>query len=618
MRTTQALATLLALAVLAAGGPRAARAQTHNVALTRHNLSSTGPGGVRSSTESEICVFCHTPHAAQPVEPLWGHDTSITTSYQMYTSTTFTAASGGPYLPSGSTRLCLSCHDGTVALGALRGRTVTVGGTDASGRLVAGPANLTTNLRDDHPVSFPYSATTASDPDFRPSPMLPVELENGRMECSSCHEPHSTAADFLRDSPRNGALCNDCHAESNWGTSTHATSTRVVTAGTTVAQEACASCHRVHAAVGSQRLLLRDSIEAVCYRCHGTGSTIATDIRTSATGTYAHRVTAYESQHQPVTVNPALENTPVTAKHVECTDCHDGHRAGATSPSGPLQNVMGVSTSGAAVRLTASDPEYMLCFRCHAFGGETVTGTGDDKYVHFGTTAPASGFIDGTTINKGFHPVVQQGRGDPTRLNTNSLAGGLTSTSLIRCSDCHASQTLAGDSGQVNRSPTSVEGPHGSTSNFLLRGNYTIAPCLNNLNQTSCDPYNGAATSAFSLCFACHRVGMWTNSSWAYTNYRDGSNNLHEKHSSKAGCPECHWDQHSNAHGSSHTDYQNIAAGLAFFGRQSTALVNFAPSVAPYPTTNTRPIWGYDATQSQRLFCSLNCHGRQHTPERYQ
>lgn len=592
--------------------PRHAAAQVENVAATRHNLSVSGPGPVKALQETQVCVFCHTPHAARPVAPLWNHDTSTTTTYALYQSSTFQGGGGVTPLPSGSSVLCLSCHDGTVALGALRSGSVAMTGT-SSGR-IEGASNLTTNLRDDHPFSFSYATASAADRWLRATPAAPAVLENSQMQCSSCHEPHVTSTNFLRATWVGGTLCLDCHASPGWGSSSHATSTKPFS-GSTVAQTACASCHGVHAARHPVRLLVRDSIETTCYQCHGTASTIAADIQTEIGRAYAHKVNAYEAQHEPVISDPPVEGSPVTSKHVECLDCHDGHGASSASPSGRIQNVMGVSTSGTAVRLGSSSPEYELCFRCHAFGGDVVTGTGDDKYVHFGITAPASSYIDGTTIPKGFHPVVNAGRGDPAVFNS-SLSGGLNASSLIRCSDCHASQALVDDSGAVDRTAGRVEGPHGSTSNFLLRGNYTVASCLAILNG-QCAPYNSSNGAAFSLCFACHRIGLWTSSSYAFTNFRSGSKNLHrDPHAGKStGCPECHYDMHSNAHATTHTDFVNIAAGLARFGRQSTHLINFAPSVSGIPSS-TRPQWRYDST-NQRFECYLNCHGVAHDPFTY-
>ncbi|HEX05660.1 MAG TPA: hypothetical protein ENH10_11005, partial [Bacteroidetes bacterium] len=84
---------------------------------TKHNLSASGPGAVKAVGESRICIFCHTPHGGAPVAPLWNRYESVTV-FDIYPS-------GGsmqstPTQPNGSTRICLSCHDGTSALGTVR------------------------------------------------------------------------------------------------------------------------------------------------------------------------------------------------------------------------------------------------------------------------------------------------------------------------------------------------------------------------------------------------------------------------------------------------------------------------------------------------------------------
>src|SRR5262249_41131641 len=53
---------------------------------TKHNLSATGPGTLKADTETQVCVFCHTPHGAtQGVTPLWNPQLSNQT-YTTYTS----------------------------------------------------------------------------------------------------------------------------------------------------------------------------------------------------------------------------------------------------------------------------------------------------------------------------------------------------------------------------------------------------------------------------------------------------------------------------------------------------------------------------------------------------
>src|SRR3972149_793907 len=100
---------------------------------TKHNLSSIGPSDRVVSTQqtTEICVFCHTPHgsigdeeAAGLKAPLWnrGLSTARYILYDQVWSTSFEAyevSPPKPNAPTGYSRLCLSCHDGTIALGTV-------------------------------------------------------------------------------------------------------------------------------------------------------------------------------------------------------------------------------------------------------------------------------------------------------------------------------------------------------------------------------------------------------------------------------------------------------------------------------------------------------------------
>ena len=152
MKPRTSVSLVFAAACLAAV-TAAATAQTGSkVSQTRHNLTATGPGPVRVSGTSEVCMFCHTPHAANPVGPLWnrpdpGH------YYQVYRSSTLTATVGQP---TGTSRMCLSCHDGTIAL------TQTYNPRNAMpGTIYITPQDagyIGTDLTDDHPISFTYDS----------------------------------------------------------------------------------------------------------------------------------------------------------------------------------------------------------------------------------------------------------------------------------------------------------------------------------------------------------------------------------------------------------------------------------------------------------------------------
>ncbi|MCX6268382.1 MAG: 6-bladed beta-propeller, partial [Bacteroidetes bacterium] len=90
-----------------------------SIVNTRHNLSVNGPGEMRANSEEEICLFCHTPHSSRPESPLWNRREPGVT-YNLYKSSTMQALPGQP---DGTSMLCLSCHDGTIALGSLISRS---------------------------------------------------------------------------------------------------------------------------------------------------------------------------------------------------------------------------------------------------------------------------------------------------------------------------------------------------------------------------------------------------------------------------------------------------------------------------------------------------------------
>lgn len=173
-----------------------------------HDFSGSFGGG-------EICKACHTPHNAKAVvgAPLWNHEVS-TATYTLYTSATF-QGSGSIGQPSGTSKLCLSCHDGTVALENYG--TVT-GGT----QIIAAARNFGTDLSNDHPISFTYDDTLAGVDGGLALPgvdginLAAVELTGNTVECASCHDVHNNAGGFatlLRVSNANSDLCLTCHTK---------------------------------------------------------------------------------------------------------------------------------------------------------------------------------------------------------------------------------------------------------------------------------------------------------------------------------------------------------------------------------------------------------------------
>ena len=169
------------------------------------------------TSNNEICVACHTPHNALAVTdaPLWNHN-STNATFTLYSNSTFNG-SASITQPAGVSKLCLSCHDGTVNLDAFGGVAVT--GTTP----ISGPALFSNDLSNDHPISFTYDAALATadlglwDPTTQTSGLGGTinadMLFSGKVECASCHDVHNSAnqLNLLVKSNGTSALCLTCH-----------------------------------------------------------------------------------------------------------------------------------------------------------------------------------------------------------------------------------------------------------------------------------------------------------------------------------------------------------------------------------------------------------------------
>lgn len=154
-------------------------------------------------SNDESCAVCHTPHNADffTDAPLWDHDIS-TTTYTLYSSASLGVILEQPG-PGNISRLCLSCHDGTIAIDSFGGNG---GQTYISER-----ASLGTDLSNDHPIGIKWNhrGDRGSYPIGNE-----VELYDGKVECPSCHDVHNNqVADvkLLRSSLAGSRLCFQCH-----------------------------------------------------------------------------------------------------------------------------------------------------------------------------------------------------------------------------------------------------------------------------------------------------------------------------------------------------------------------------------------------------------------------
>ncbi|MFI5395947.1 MAG: cytochrome c3 family protein [Candidatus Binatia bacterium] len=234
------------------------------LATTNHDF--TDAANYTTSTPVGLCTFCHTPHKAQHTALLWNHsDTSNTFSW---TDNTKTAA--GTSLPTftktwnGPTPKCLSCHDGSVAVGdvawfdekaqLITTTSVTPGILDASGKIIdtSHQVGVGGSMNGNHPVVVPYpgvgskhyaggnSGTSIVTAEWQGDPTAlgvvlykasdntlaasinrvtnsPVGADNLGVECASCHDPHNKLtvdAKFLRGMMTGNDtnyLCLKCH-----------------------------------------------------------------------------------------------------------------------------------------------------------------------------------------------------------------------------------------------------------------------------------------------------------------------------------------------------------------------------------------------------------------------
>jgi predicted CXXCH cytochrome family protein len=163
----------------------------------------------------QICIICHGPHntdVAVQDAPLWNHESTMA-AFTPYSSSSMNATTGQP---DASSKLCLSCHDGTVAIDNFSGNT--------SGTFyISGETFIGTDLSDDHPVSFTYDVALSqadgelADPSTTNSGLggtIQQDLLIGnKVQCASCHDVHNSSGidNLLIKSNAQSELCLTCH-----------------------------------------------------------------------------------------------------------------------------------------------------------------------------------------------------------------------------------------------------------------------------------------------------------------------------------------------------------------------------------------------------------------------
>ncbi|MFC2116806.1 cytochrome c3 family protein [Bacteroidota bacterium] len=544
-------------------------ADSQSVEFTKHNLSAKGVLKSDGTGVESMCEFCHTPHSIMPVSPSWikGNPGTRYIMYDQMISSTSNIPADPSRQPDGSSILCLSCHDGTIAPGS------------ANSAIPPGSSSiLGTDLSDDHPISFIYDASLAAqDGQLKYTPLFPASVDaNSKVQCSSCHDPHSdTYSNFLVASNEYSDLCFKCHDRTYWNLSTHGTSTATwngsgtnpwahnETSYSNVAQNACGNCHVMHTAGGKPRLMKAALEEKNCLDCHN-GSVASSDknIEIQLTKSYKHDIFGYNQIHDP------NENSLITLpkKHVECTDCHNPHAANnspadAPNANGFLAGVMGIDPFGN--RIEPIQYEYELCFRCHSDNG--VSSSVTSRQIEQANTR-----LEFAPSSISYHPVAVEGRNK----TVPGLVPPLTESSLIYCSDCHSSNGTG--------APT---GPHGSIYPQILKYQYEKAD------------NSPESAFAYELCYSCHTRNHY-NSDIGDNVQRQ----IHYKHvvEENTPCNACH-----DPHG-----INNMQGNLV----NNSHLINFDRSIVQ-SRSGGELYFQDDGHRSGS--CSLKCHGVDHDSKSY-
>lgn len=258
MKAVMKLSLVLAMLVLMPALSWAAAAVGAGISGTDHDFTSGGGGSHPTPFAGDVglCTYCHTPHKANSTELLWNHTLSLNATFSWDAKQT---TNGTPYATikntwNGPTAKCLSCHDGSVAIGDVywfKEQAQVLDpfklGSDGDTSHVVGAGGA---MKGNHPVAMPYpyagaantyngqTTSSAALPgygfvagEWQATPLTPIRLfnddgsgtitagpQNGKtgIECSSCHDPHNKASVdvyLLRGklTGTTGYICLNCH-----------------------------------------------------------------------------------------------------------------------------------------------------------------------------------------------------------------------------------------------------------------------------------------------------------------------------------------------------------------------------------------------------------------------
>jgi len=521
---------------------------------TKHNLSAAADGSatpsggkvpvraIKASSETQVCVFCHTPHqATSGLAPLWNRAQSEATNYTTYDSGSMEAAASElAAAPGGASKLCLSCHDGTMGidkvnvLNGLANATIAMSGQTkmpATNATTGFTRNLGVNLASDHPISFTYDSTLATnDGELRTPggsivasrvsggtpPKLP--LDNGKMQCTTCHDPHlrdkvtaNGNAKFLR--------ANRFQVTQPGGTSYSATN------------------------------------DIICLACHDKGgvSYAYSAHANQQVATQTYKPAAAQQREFPSSSDvPANDNPPVW--QVSCLNCHDTH-----SVQGARRLLREGTDNTSTPKAGGNSAIEETCFQCHnttgasavTYTAQTATAIPDiasdyvttNKRMPLRSTEQRAGsevHDIGGTFNDGVDANCSKttGKCGKDLLESKARLGhGNLNNRHAECSDCHnphrvvkfqdfrgkpaGSITGTPDGSGTHKHTDDVNTNHSNIASGVLRGSWGVEPKFGSTSFHAMpsgfdvkkgDP--GSSTSAlvtdtyvtreYQICLKCH------------------------------------------------------------------------------------------------------------------
>ncbi len=554
MRDLRVWSRLILMVVLA--GTCGARGQISTDVLGMHSMAP-GSGSPITGARPDPCLYCHAPHSGGNIG-LWNQQLSKQT-YTLYSSTTEANTSKQPALGYSSNQ-CLSCHDGTVAVGA----TIAYGQITTQGAMNTQDVfknNSATSLQSSHPFSFvtPLKdnidlAASLVQSGTTMDPLHKVTLIKGSVECISCHTPHVQGTDrvaqnFLVRDSSSGAMCLACHDPTraitnktnplvDWATSVHATSASKIsaTAGlglyATISTNACMSCHTDHNAVSAPRVL-RGLNEQACLSCHNGSSNV------NGMQNYDNVATEYATTKighpLPSSANPHDEAEPALLegnRHATCVDCHNSHSpqvVTAPFPAAPLSRVsqrdaVGISATDGTTIVPQTVNQYDNCLRCHgqSTGKQAMTQYGYLPVRIVSSSDPYNVIQQFSQTSTSAHPVMYASTNalpQPSLLaNMLQLDGttqGRAMGTQIFCTDCHNSDDNREFGGQ------GPNGPHGSINFHILERKYldsqvAVGAAPGTTITTNLFPNPDLSINGpYAMCGKCHSLtSILSNAGW--------------------------------------------------------------------------------------------------------